>query len=273
MICNVYKYGETYKLVWLPSSDWRARPPDPEEEGAAEEKEAPEDDEEKDIPPEKLTNNIIRAKSRIRELALCNEWQYFVTMTFDSAKQQRDNLPEIIKDFGHWIGNYNKKYNSKLRYIVVTETHKDGVNWHLHGLFGGIAPESVQINEHGYYDMPYYRKRFGWISLSTIKSHERVAAYITKYVSKDLTARAGDTGKHLYYASHGLKGKEKLFAAPSVPMSCADYINDYCGIMWATREQLNDLLGQYLHTTIDDMIYREQLRELEGEENINRARE
>ena len=64
---------------------------------------------------EKLENNISRAKSSVTEYALCNNWEFFVTLTIDKKKQDRYDLQKYIHDLGVWIGNYNKKYDTKLK--------------------------------------------------------------------------------------------------------------------------------------------------------------
>lgn len=160
----------------------------------------------------RFMSSIVRARSRVRELALCSKWDYFATFTLSEEKQDRFDIKSYIKDLGNWIQNYNKKYHCKLQYLIIPEQHKNGA-WHAHGLLRGLAPDSLCKNEHGYLDLPYYRNRFGYISLSKVKSHERCASYVTKYISKDVTATAAQlgAGAHLYYSSRGLPGKQVIW--------------------------------------------------------------
>ena len=157
----------------------------------------------------RFDSSVARARSRVRELAFCQRWDYFVTLTLSSEKQDRFDIKQWVKDLGNWIGNYNKKYGVKLQYLIIPEQHKNGA-WHAHGLLRGVAKNSVTINEYGYYDMPYYVQRFGYINMSQIRDNKKTASYITKYISKssDSTARVLDGGAHLFYASRGLAGKE-----------------------------------------------------------------
>jgi len=179
---------------------------------------------------ERLRTSIARTRSRIRELALCNDFEYFCTFTLSPEKQDRYDLKRWIKDFGTWVGNYNKKYNTKLEYLIIPEQHKNGA-WHAHGLVKGIAPQSIVVNEHGYYDMPYYAQRFGFMNFSTIKSRERCASYITKYVTKDVasTARAIGRSAHMFYHSQGLREKEVIWTG------YGDFKGDYenAFVKWA----------------------------------------
>ncbi len=160
----------------------------------------------------KTANNLSRTKGRVLELSLCNPWEYFVTMTINADKQDRYALPDYIKALGIWIGNYNKKYNTKLSYIIVPEQHKDGA-WHCHGLFNGVASDSLIKNNNGYLDMPYYQNRFGYISLDRIREKNKCSTYISKYIVKQYYNNQLDgveCGKHMFYASRGLQGKQLI---------------------------------------------------------------
>ena len=218
MISRIYQYGNTFKLVVFKKGIPKGIDYDKETEEQSND--------------EKLANNIARARAKILEYGLCNEWEYFVTLTLNGAKQDRYDLESYVKRLGEWVSNYNKKFGCKLKYILIPEKHKDGA-WHMHGLWHDVAAESLIINQHGYYDMPYYANRFGYISFSSIKSLDRVSKYITKYVSKDVTDRAGDLGKHLYYASRGLQGKTCVgeFNAREIPKGA--YNGDYCAVLWS----------------------------------------
>lgn len=217
-VVRVEKWGELYRLVKFKTSPDVERPrapsdiPDHEFKGDEgtyiEEKwlsEMPENDKERSA---RFASSVARARSRIREIALCNDWQYFVTLTLSEEHADRFDLPAWVRALGRWIGNYNKKYNTKLKYIIIPEQHKNGA-WHAHGLFNNVATSSLIRNENNYLDMPYYRARFGYISLGSVRDHQRVASYITKYVTKDScrTADNMNSGAHLFYASRGLDGK------------------------------------------------------------------
>lgn len=185
---------------------------------------------------EKELCNLYRAKAAVKEYALCNDWAYFVTITLDKRKQDRYDLDGYVKDLGVWIGNYNKKFGCKLKYLLIPEQHQDGA-WHMHGLFGGVSVDSVVMNKHGYLDMPYYAERFGYISLDKLRDSQRAATYITKYVAKAMTCTEVKLCKHSYYHSHGLEravefGRGRIDEIPS-----GAWENEYCGIEWLTMEE------------------------------------
>ena len=165
----------------------------------------------RDINMDKLDNNLIRAKSKVFEYSMCNEFEYFITLTLDKEKYDRYNLNQYIKELGQFIRNIRRNYNADIQYILIPEQHKDGA-WHLHGLIKGIPPEQLSENSNAYKDWKSYSNKFGYMSIDNIKSKEAVSKYITKYIAKTLEFGGGVTEKNkkLYYASRGLKTSQKI---------------------------------------------------------------
>lgn len=186
----------------------------------------------------KLDNNLIRAKSKVFELAVCNDFEYFVTFTISPEKYDRHNFEVYYKDFRKFLKYYNKKYNTKVQYILVPEMHEDGA-WHMHGLIKGIIQEHLIINEHGYLDWIHYRDKFGWISLSPVKDIKRVSSYITKYVVKSLCNSVLGLNKHVYYRSKGLKTAKEIKKGMLVDNIPWDFENDYVKVKWFNNSDIN----------------------------------
>lgn len=172
-----------------------------------------------DVPEEKpetigkFASALSRAKNTVREVALCNKWDYFVTLTFDS-RWDRYDLQGRIKELMQWIQNENKQ-GQNIRYVFVPEFHQDGAV-HLHGLISGIKsaprpdwwPASVNRKSDGtYYDIwPAYSKRYGYSSVEPVKDMVAVGFYVSKYITKSLADKADMKGVHTYYRSKGLSG-------------------------------------------------------------------
>lgn len=189
----------------------------------------------------RLDNNISRARSRILELGYSNKWEYFCTLTLDGAKRDRYDLNGFVRKLGEWVRHYNRKYSCKLKYLLIPEQHKDGA-YHMHGLMSGVSSDSLTRNKYGYLDMPFYAERFGYISLDPIRDADRTVSYITKYISKDTASTEIAAGNHLYYASHGLNGKNRI-AVFDVPNDFKmDFENDFCGITWVKGDIENVVL-------------------------------
>lgn len=186
----------------------------------------------------KLDNNISRARSKIFEYSYCNPWDYFVTLTINSKKYDRENLKKYHKDLTQFFRDYKKKYDSKIEFILVPELHSDGLSWHMHGLIKGILSEHLQKNEFGYMDWQHYKNKFGYISIDKIKSHEAVSRYITKYITKDMKNNVSELGGHTYYRSRGLLGKKEIKRG-TLKKNVPDweFENDFVKIKWLNENE------------------------------------
>ena len=89
----------------------------------------------------KFSQAYSRARSVVFQLALCNDWDYFITCTIDGAKYDRYDLKKFYTDFSQWIRDFRKKYSCRIEYFFVPELHENGA-WHLHGMIRGI-PDSM----------------------------------------------------------------------------------------------------------------------------------
>ena len=198
----------------------------------------------------KLDNNISRAKSRIFEIAMCNDWDYFITCTLDKQKYERTDLDAFRKDLAHFIRNQRIKYQCDIRYLLIPELHSDGKSWHMHGLLGGVKDDMIadfdntvpmKIRILGYKNYPDYAKKFGYVSMGTIKNKDAIAKYITKYINKDIQKSVTELGKHLYYCSRGLNKAVKIKQGilRDYPAQW-HYENDYVKIYWCKEfEEVN----------------------------------
>lgn len=166
---------------------------------------------------EKLSQSISRSRKQVLEKALCNEWHWFVTLTLDPKRYERDNLKIFIKDLGQFIRDYRKKHTAfQIKYLLIPELHADGKNWHMHGLLSelpwdDIEPHPVQeLSEKGYVNWAAYEKKFGFNSMGAIRDPVKCSMYITKYITKDLDRSVTAFNQKLYYSSRGLKTAEVI---------------------------------------------------------------
>ena len=202
----------------------------------------------RDVNDSKLSNNVIRARTRVFDLAICNDFEYFITLTINKEKLDRYELKEYIKKLGQFIRDYRKKYEVDIQYLLIPEKHKNGA-WHMHGLIKGIPREHLYINENGYLDWENYKKRFGWCSIDKIKNKEAISKYITKYVRKSFDTDRGITEKEskLYYSSRGLRRPKKKkegtlsrYQLEKIPFS---FDNEYVKTAFLTATQYKQVLS------------------------------
>lgn len=182
---------------------------------------------------EKLDNNISRAKSTVFELALCNDWEHFITLTLDQKKYNRYDLQNYIKDLSQFIRNQRRKHSSDIKYLLIPEPHQDGA-WHMHGFLHGLTKSMLIENAHGYMDWQDYSKKFGYCSIDRIKHKDKVSAYITKYISKDFNAGVLKLNAKMYYCSQGLQRAETIKKGLLKPqhLSNPDYVGEYATVKW-----------------------------------------
>lgn len=194
----------------------------------------------------KLSESLSRTKSTIFELALCNPWEWFVTLTLNPEYHDRKDLKTYKKKLSTWIKNYNRIYDREIKYLLIPELHHDKVHWHMHGLMMGLPQENLEAfseeeklpiqilielkRGNQIYNWPAYEKAFGFITISKIRSGEAVSKYITKYITKELNDTRIDLNDHLYYCSKGLKRAEKLYQGPLTRELTADFSNEYVQI-------------------------------------------
>ncbi len=230
---NAYRYGDKIKIVYYKCGSLST----PNRSGRLADEEALLSTEEK---LERFESSISRAKSKIFELAMCNKFEYFVTLTLSAEKRDRFCLQNFSKDFGQFVRNENKKRpeGQKIEYLLIPEQHQDGA-WHAHGLIKGLTKDDLKRNTKGYLEWFAYSKRFGFFSCSAIKSHEACCKYITKYVTKDVKKSTDlQAGAHTYYASQGLQRRELLerYAYGNNllfdPRGEWDFENEWVKILW-----------------------------------------
>lgn len=199
---------------------------------------------------ERFSNSIARSKSRVFELAMCNEFTHFCTFTQDEKKRDRFDLAEFRKDFAMLVRNLNRARaeGEKIKYLLIPEQHKNGA-WHMHGLLMGLTaddlreftlaerlPQRIRTQlEKGVrvYDWTRYRKAFGYFTCTEIESGIGCAKYITKYISKDLQKTVREAGEHLFFASQGLKGRDIIVkqSFDKCPFDKWDFENDYVKVL------------------------------------------
>lgn len=199
----------------------------------------------------KLENSISRSKSRIYEIAICNEWSHFMTGTIDPKKHDRYDLPGFRKKLNAFIKNQRVRVPAPdLKYLIIPEQHMDGA-WHFHGLLTGIKPEMLtEFGSHvpfiirsKYRNYHAYTERFGYCSVGEIQNKEAVAAYITKYITKEMAKTNVELGNNLYYCSQGLKRSEKIKEGRlrTSPTSW-DFENEYVKVKWIDKEDIDNYI-------------------------------
>lgn len=146
-----------------------------------------------------------RAKRRLFDLAYCNRFDLFVTLTLDKELVDRYDYKEIIKKLGVWLDHLVRRHG--FAYIFVPERHKDGAI-HFHGL---VLDKGLKLAYSGCRDkrgrmvFNVVNWRYGFTTAVRLKGdYVKVARYVTKYIGKGMDR--GTIGGRYFLHGGDLKG-------------------------------------------------------------------
>lgn len=155
-------------------------------------------------------------KQEILDLALNNQdkWEYFITLTFNDVELGGTYSHEkAITKLKNWL-IVQRRNNPNMHYLMVPEFHKSG-RLHFHGLVGNVSNwelekarkngKLIRVNGKQIYNLKNYK--IGFSTLSFIEDKQKVANYISKYVTKELIDLKN---KKRYWYSRNLK-KPKVY--------------------------------------------------------------
>lgn len=182
--------------------------------------------------------NLVRTRTKIKDLVLCNDFDMFWTLTF---AENRGDDADCFDRLSKWLRTMRDK-NGKFRYIIIPERHKDG-SIHFHGVTGGfkghIVDSGVKQRGRTVYNCPTWK--YGFTTITRIGNVEKTASYVTKYVTKSLSQEVVGKGKKKYWSSRGLREPviEHLEVVPFDENNIPDWQNDTLRIYKFTQEDYN----------------------------------
>ena len=167
-----------------------------------------------------------RAKSKVRDIALCNRFTHMFTWTLDPQKIDRYDPDEVYKRCRTFLSNMTQRKG--FEYVVIPEYHKlkpgeERPAIHFHGLcrLGSVRIERATKRHRPRFDKsgrPVYNMTqwsLGWSTVVPLDdNYERAVSYITKYISKQDTKIFGK----YYLSSRSLKKSPDL-----IPLVDIDY--------------------------------------------------
>lgn len=148
-------------------------------------------------PARSLEESKRRAKSKVRDIALCNRFEYMFTWTLDGDLINRYDNDEVYRKVRDFLSNATRRKN--FRYVCIPEYHKRKAGEekpaiHLHGLciLGDvkIAPslrkDGLQRRDKAgrlIYNMTDWKWGFS-TCVPLDENYERTVNYVTKYITK-----------------------------------------------------------------------------------------
>lgn len=155
--------------------------------------------------PENIVRSMRRARAKVRQLALANEFRWFVTLTLAPDRIDRYDPVAVVRAMSQWCDNRVRRKG--LKYILVPEHHRDGAI-HFHGFFND-ALEAVDSghtdkNGHKVYNLPDWSWGFTR-AVELYGDHHAAVGYCCKYIGK------GDQkiGGRWYYSGGDLAQPEE----------------------------------------------------------------
>ena len=203
--------------------------------------------------------SLSRTKRNIKEICLCNDFKYFVTLTINSKNADRFSLQECQDNLKRLIHNYSMRFRRKkikFHYILITEKHKNGA-FHFHGLFSDLLDTDIYINEYGYISSHFFDEQLGFCSFSKIKDILKCSNYITKYITKECIKNEHN---QIYICSKGLLRAEvydlparKVLKNSTITKDFWTYSNDFCKIKDFHYNDLKDNDKLFLFTNYSQL--------------------
>lgn len=196
------------------------------------------------------SDSVSRAKQKVYDIAMLNDFEYFVTFTFNDKIVSGYDYEEAITRVKNWCKNQVQRFG--LVYLLIPELHPTSGRIHLHG-FLRWGTESSLVNS-GYrddagrviYNLPAWTA--GFSTCICLDEHkEYISAYVMKYVTKEVEKISGN----FYYA--GGKGLQREPIKGYMRMNYSDFEGE-------EHEVLRDgkyigLKVKYLVLPISEAIY------------------
>ena len=200
-------------------------------------------DEEEEKEKAERSKGVSHARTihKIYDIARSNEWEWFITLTFNPDKVKRFDYADCTKKVSDWLSNARRKCPN-MKYLVVPEIHKDGA-WHFHGLFSdcselGFVDSGHKYNGREVFNVGAYN--FGWTTAIRIDDQHKTCSYLTKYVTKELCGLT--KGKKRYWNSRNVKLPEVIDLVVENPKEFQRYMQERCNYIKKTRTEFVDVM-------------------------------
>lgn len=144
-----------------------------------------------------------RNRERVFDIVYCNDWQWFLTITFDPKQVDFTNVPLVMNKLKNWLDNLVRRHG--LKYILVPERFKKTDGIHCHALVNDsidtVYSGRVRVGKKSYtedylqmMDIPYTDNdkiynctswKYGFsTALPVSENCGKLSVYLTKYITK-----------------------------------------------------------------------------------------
>lgn len=149
-----------------------------------------------------LDDSLRRTRRTIFDYAHCNDFEWFVTFTFNPNKVNRYNPTLCYLKMQGWLERSKRNY-PEFAYVIVPEKHKDGaIHFHalIKGYEGNMKKTNVLQNNKRVYNITGFT--FGFTNATKLDDDRiKTTAYLCKYITKGMITVAN---KRRYWCSKNL---------------------------------------------------------------------
>lgn len=169
-----------------------------------------------------------RARRRVFELAACNDFDLFFTLTLAPDKIDRYDYKAAVKRFGVWASNRVQRHG--LRYVAVPELHRDGA-LHFHGLASSddtlLGESKVKWKGKQVYNLDW---DLGFSTAVKLTGDTlRAARYVSKYVTKQ-TGGGTIGGRYFFHGGPLVGFRVQHFQGAGAPLTGRTVVLEEAGL-------------------------------------------
>lgn len=161
---------------------------------------------------ENAIRSMNRSKNNLMDILKSNDFNFFVTLTFDKNKIDRLDDKKTRKEFAKFVKDLRKDFNNMI-YVAVPEYHKKG-GLHFHLLLGRVTAEELGLVDSGKFVKGGRCKgqtifnvtkwESGFSTATKVLDTNAVKYYLSKYLTKG-KVDPRFFGKKRFYVSQNIE--------------------------------------------------------------------
>lgn len=161
---------------------------------------------------ENAIRSMNRSKNNLTDILKSNDFNFFVTLTFDKNKIDRLDDNKTRKEFAKFVKDLRKDFNNMI-YVAVPEYHKKG-GLHFHLLLGKVTAEELGLVDSGKFVKSGRCKgqtifnvtkwQSGFSTATKVLDTNAVKYYLSKYLTKG-KVDPRFFGKKRFYVSQNIE--------------------------------------------------------------------
>lgn len=171
---------------------------------------------------ENAIRSMNRSKNNLMDILKSNDFNFFVTLTFDKNKIDRLDDKKTRKEFAKFVKDLRRDFNNMI-YVAVPEYHKKG-GLHFHLLIGKVTAEELGLVDSGkivkngrckgqtIFNVTKWQ--IGFSTATKVLDTDAVKYYLSKYLTKGKVDLRFFGKKRFYVSQNIARPQVEKFAFP-----------------------------------------------------------